>query len=923
MRIRHEGNIARTIVLALLILTAMAVGADNRGIPFIRSYSAAEYNAHNRNYDVACDAYGTVFVANFEGLVYYDGAAWRKIHTPGISRVTRIARGRDGRIWLGGFNVFGYLEPDARGCLQLRTIVSDKGQRLFGEVDMIKVESDRVLVHTSSGDAYQLRNGRSLRKIPDRLAMEMMQTTDSIMNITLAGQTVSARQGEGIILRQGGTSRLITEADGLCSTAINFITYNKNRTLWGATDHGVFAMEMPSPYTCITEAQGLKGEVYSIGMIGNDVYFGTLQGIYRLHNGVITHIQNMNLACWQIVPLNNNVLLAATAEGLYRITATGIHKMTDGNTLSVCKGKGDTFYTGEMDGVYEVSESGRYNRIAPIEKCVKVLMLGEKIHTETLYGEQWEIYPGDKTRIKKLRSNDITGEAKLSCVDAAGRRWLTDSEGKNLKVTVKGQIDKTLTEWVRPMADRTLNAVYMKEGKTLWVGGDFGAINLDISMIQNGRTVREKGTIYIRQIVAFNDSVLWGGYSAKGIVPVTTVKDIQLPSSCHSITVYFSAGTMSIFHPTKYRYRINNGRWSAWTTDTYARFNNMQYGPSRLEVQALDLFGRISDTAEVEWYLEFPFYLKWWAVICYILIIGLLVRSVALYRMKKLSRDKMVLEQTVAERTAELSTALDDLQRTQVDLMRMERTATAGKLTQGLIDRILNPINYINNFSKLTSGLAKDLHEDIKEEQGNMSQENFEDCEDIINMMQTNLSKIEEHGVNTTRTLRAMEAMLKNQIGSLHSVDMVQLCKQAIEVTAEYHKRDVNDCGIRLHADLPAGPLQHEVDADSINRALLAVLTNAVYAVVKKYQRHPYEPEVLLRLSKLGDSHIEIVVHDNGIGIEDAIVNKVFDPFFTTKTTAEASGVGLYLAREIVQDHNGTITLRTEKDGYTDFIISL
>ena len=65
MRIRHEGNTVRTIVLALLILTAMAAGADNRGIPFIRSYSAAEYNAHNRNYDVACDAYGTVFVANF------------------------------------------------------------------------------------------------------------------------------------------------------------------------------------------------------------------------------------------------------------------------------------------------------------------------------------------------------------------------------------------------------------------------------------------------------------------------------------------------------------------------------------------------------------------------------------------------------------------------------------------------------------------------------------------------------------------------------------------------------------------------------------------------------------------------------------------------------------------------------------------
>lgn len=79
----------------------------------------------------------------------------------------------------------------------------------------------------------------------------------------------------------------------------------------------------------------------------------------------------------------------------------------------------------------------------------------------------------------------------------------------------------------------------------------------------------------------------------------------------------------------------------------------------------------------------------------------------------------------------------------------------------------------------------------------------------------------------------------------------------------------------------------------------------------------------MLRLSAVGGNHFEIVVHDNGVGIEDAIIDKVFDPFFTTKPTSEAAGVGLYLAREIVQDHNGTITLRTEKDVFTDFVISI
>lgn len=909
--------------LLMLLFIALPVGADNRGVPFIRSYGAMEYNAHNRNYDIACDAYGTVFVANFEGLLYYDGSTWRKIHTPGISRVTRIAQGKNGRIWVGGYNVFGYLEPDATGSLQLKTIVSDNGKRLFGEVDMIKVEGDNVFVHTVAGNGYRLRKNGSLHSVSARLANWTVHITDSIMNIKIPGMTVSALPTKGIELHQGGSSHLLTEQDGLCSTAINFITYNKGHMLWGATDHGVFAIELPSPFSRLSEAQGLKGEVYSIGMIGSTVFFGTLQGIYRLQDGVLTHMQDTNLACWQIIRLSDNALMAATADGIYRITLKGLQRLTDGHTLSVCKGAAGVFYSGEMDGVYEVSESGGYRMMAPIEKCVKLKIVGDRLRAETVYGELWEITLDKNQKIERMRSNAIEDEPKIDFVDKVGRRWFTDSEGRNLQVAVNGRIDKKLSAWIRPIADRTLNAVYMNDKKSLWVGGDFGVVNFNLSMIGGGGTAMKKEPLYIRQIVAFNDSVLWGGYRVKDNAPVTELDDIEVPSSCHTITVYFSARSMSIFRPDRYRYRLNDGRWSAWSEDPYVRFNNMSYGFAHLEVQCLDLFGHISDTAKVEWYREFPLYLKWWAVLFYILIVLMLVRYLSLYRMKKLQRDKQRLEKTVTERTAELSTALDDLQRTQVDLMRMERTATAGKLTQGLIDRILNPINYINNFSKLTSGLAKDLHEDIKDEQESMSEDNFDDCEDIISMMQTNLAKIEEHGVNTTRTLRAMEAMLKNQIGNLHTVDAVQLCRQVMEVTAEYHKKSIEECGIRLHSELPAGTLMHEMDADSMNRVLIAVLTNAIYAVVKKYQRQPYDPEVVLKLSKLGENHIEIVVHDNGVGIEKAIIDKVFDPFFTTKTTSEASGVGLYLAKEIVQDHNGTITFRTEKDVFTDFIISL
>ena len=48
--------------------------------------------------------------------------------------------------------------------------------------------------------------------------------------------------------------------------------------------------------------------------------------------------------------------------------------------------------------------------------------------------------------------------------------------------------------------------------------------------------------------------------------------------------------------------------------------------------------------------------------------------------------------------------------------------ATVGKLTQGLIDRILNPLNYINNFAKLSEGLLKDVEANIEDEKEKMDE---------------------------------------------------------------------------------------------------------------------------------------------------------------------------------------------------------
>ena len=100
------------------------------------------------------------------------------------------------------------------------------------------------------------------------------------------------------------------------------------------------------------------------------------------------------------------------------------------------------------------------------------------------------------------------------------------------------------------------------------------------------------------------------------------------------------------------------------------------------------------------------------------------------------------------------------------------------------------------------------------------------------------------------------------------------------------------------------------------------MMQNCLHALHKKKQKTEFHAEMLIWLERQGD-HVLIHLHDNGIGIEQSIMDKIFDPFFTTKTTSEAAGVGLYLSKEIILSHNGWVDVRSTKDEYTEFILSI
>jgi two-component system NtrC family sensor kinase len=250
--------------------------------------------------------------------------------------------------------------------------------------------------------------------------------------------------------------------------------------------------------------------------------------------------------------------------------------------------------------------------------------------------------------------------------------------------------------------------------------------------------------------------------------------------------------------------------------------------------------------------------------------------------------------------------------------------ASLGALTAGIAHEIQNPLNFVNNFSEVSSELVAEL----KGERSKVNGERDAVLEnEILEDLSDNLEKINHHGKRADAIVKGMLQHSRTSSGKKEPIDINALADEYLRLSYHGFRAKDKDFNAIIETSFDERIGKIEVVVQDIGRVLLNLFNNAFYAVNEKkkettIQGENYEPEVLVTTKRVGN-RVEIAVKDNGIGIPQKVVDKIFQPFFTTKPTGQGTGLGLSLSYDIIKAHGGEIKVDSKEGEGANFIVSL
>lgn len=268
---------------------------------------------------------------------------------------------------------------------------------------------------------------------------------------------------------------------------------------------------------------------------------------------------------------------------------------------------------------------------------------------------------------------------------------------------------------------------------------------------------------------------------------------------------------------------------------------------------------------------------------------------------------------------------------TQQRLAQSEKMAALGQMVAGVAHQLNTPLAFCKNNVQMLKEAMSAFALPLATARQLASLAKEAPAQDVITLdiakMRQDLVHIDAMDIDV-QILEAMLDDVYSGIGNMaemvtHLKDFTRLDQskmQHVDLNQALHSvvylaRSVVPSRIEMHEDYSDLPTI-ECSVSQLNQVFLNLITNAAQAI-------PEAGQVWVRTRTTATGDVQIEVEDTGSGIPAHLLPKIFDLYFTTKERGEGTGLGLHIAKDIVEQHRGTITVHSQEGVGTTFTVTL
>lgn len=283
-----------------------------------------------------------------------------------------------------------------------------------------------------------------------------------------------------------------------------------------------------------------------------------------------------------------------------------------------------------------------------------------------------------------------------------------------------------------------------------------------------------------------------------------------------------------------------------------------------------------------------------------------------------------------------LEQALQELQRTQAQLVQTEKMSSLGQMVAGVAHEINNPVNfitgnvhhakeYIQELLELIRLYQKHYPEPVPEIQKYQEEIELdflmEDLPKLLSSMELGTERIRKI-VLSLRNFSRLDEAEKKSVNIHEGIDSTLLIlHNRLKAKPGHPEIEV----IKEYGELP----NVECYAGQLNQVFMNILSNAIDALEQEMANPPESgviksPKIYITTALKDSQWVQIKIRDNGPGMNETVRRRLFDPFFTTKPIGKGTGLGLSISYQIVvEKHGGQLQCFSEPGKGAEFIVEI